>query len=59
MVPRNTINPFRTAVPVLGTNQSNSKYVAPQNGTAVLNGLNMIEYVRTYFFDRLFPAFGS
>ena len=33
------INPFRAAVPLLGTNQSNSRVVCPQNGTAVLKGL--------------------
>ena len=26
------VNPFRTAVPVLGTDQSNSKYFGPKTG---------------------------
>ena len=35
-----SVNPFRTAVPFLGTNQSNFKVVCPQNGTAALKGLS-------------------
>ena len=32
------VTPFSTTLPYVGTNQSNSKYFGPHNGTGVLKG---------------------